>query len=88
MAVKKPTTFLSLPREIRQKILFDSMLNRFQQVREDFIFNEYLLQLDNNIMAIILSHTSGTNTYLSETSKNTDKNTFDNFRAATHRLRD
>ncbi|KAE9966173.1 hypothetical protein BLS_009519 [Venturia inaequalis] len=83
---REPTTFLSLPREIRQRILFNSI--RPQQVQQDFIFNKRLLSLDNNIMAIILSYTSGTNTYLSETSEKTDIDTFDNFCTAVHQLRD
>lgn len=82
---RKPTTFLSLPREIRQKILIHSIQPEITQ--QDIQFNKRLLTLDNNIMALILSYTSGTETHLPTTSEETDKKTFTNFRAAVHNLR-
>ncbi|TID21326.1 hypothetical protein E6O75_ATG04721 [Venturia nashicola] len=84
---KKPTTFLSLPRELRQNILMRNI--EYTRFIQDYKFNRALLKLDNNIMAIILSHTSATNTYVSNpATEKRDEHTFDNFHTASHQLGD
>ncbi|QDS74276.1 hypothetical protein FKW77_003367 [Venturia effusa] len=55
---QKPTSFLSLSRELRQRILNMTITER--HFHQDVKFNVALQVYDNNIMANILAHTFGT----------------------------
>jgi hypothetical protein len=85
---RKPMTFLSLSRELRQKIL-DLTITK-KEFWQDGVFNDALQKYDNNIMGLILSHTCGTRTF-SSTEPNwscyLDEEAFKNWHAAYQELK-
>lgn len=85
---RKPTSFLSLSRELRQRILSMTITEKYFQ--QDVKFNVSLHVYDNTIMANVLSHTSGTRTRTRSPgapAHKLDKEAFENFHGANTKLK-
>jgi hypothetical protein len=84
---RQPASFLSLSRELRQEILYLAITDK--HFKDDIVFNASLQAYDNNILAVILSYTSGLPTYSSKNpASDKDEGSFESFSTAYHQLRE